>query len=135
LPPERIFRAILNDWVLDRLVRCTNLHAARSSQKRATEYPEFNQRGWRDVNKSEMLAYIGTLIWMGLYPVPHVETYWNCDPDKVPLHQPITRCFAKGRWQQIHRYFHIFDPQEDFNIIRPNSGQIWSGQKIKSFEA
>jgi hypothetical protein len=27
---EQIFRAIFDDWILDRLVRCTNLYAARS---------------------------------------------------------------------------------------------------------
>jgi hypothetical protein len=56
------------------------------------------------------------------------------DGDSAPLHLPITRCFAKNQWQQIHHYFHVFDPQEDFNQIRPKTGQIWSGQKLKAFE-
>jgi hypothetical protein len=41
---EQIFRAIFDNWVLDRLVRYTNLHAARSRQKRAIEKPDYIQR-------------------------------------------------------------------------------------------
>jgi hypothetical protein len=56
LGPESIFQAFFDDWLVERLVSCTNRSAARIGQKQAFEQPDVNQSRWKDVNRSEVLA-------------------------------------------------------------------------------
>jgi transposase IS4-like protein len=124
---ETIFRAFFDDWLIEWLVSCTNCLVARIRQKEAFEQLDVIQRPWKDVNVLEVLAYISTLIWMGLYPVLEVELYWNTNQDIAPLYHPITKCFSLKRWEQIYRYFHVCDPLHDFDLIRLKSSQNWTG--------
>jgi hypothetical protein len=47
---------------------------------------------------------------MGLYPMPQQRMYWNTRDD-APIHPPIQQAMGRARWEQIHRYFHIWEPE------------------------
>jgi hypothetical protein len=107
-----LFRLFFDDSLIERLVQCTNLHATHSRQKHQQEYPNISQRDWRLVSKEEILVYIGILGYMGIFPCPTQEGYWNTEFGP-PIYPPIYQSMAMSRWQQIHRYFHVFDPDTD----------------------
>jgi hypothetical protein len=47
---------------------------------------------------------------MGLNIVPHQRLYWSTQDDEDSTHRPIRQSMSLIRWEQIHQYFHIWDP-------------------------
>jgi hypothetical protein len=57
-------------------------------------------------------VFIGVIIYMGVHQEPSINTYWNTDFNKGPLHS-ITPHISLVRFQQIKRYCHISNPIQD----------------------
>jgi hypothetical protein len=74
--------------------------------------PEERQREWSSLMKEELYAFIGSIIYMGVYVEPEIAMYWNTDFNKGPLH-PITTHITLRRFQQIKRYCYISCPESD----------------------
>ena len=110
---ERLFREFFDEEVLDRLVFCTNTNAARIRDKLQKEEPDIDQRPWRAVSKPEILCYLGILMYMGIVVLPQQDMYWNTQHGRTGFHSDVTDAMALKRWQQIHRYFHVFDATTD----------------------
>jgi len=124
--PEDLFSLFFTNLVLDRIVRCTNLNAERvrldpvaTRAKNIRGHDSLNQLPWKAVTSSELLAYLGILIYMGIHVEPHINDYWNTRED-CPVHQPVRKAMSRHRWQQIDRYLHIWDPALDQIFERPD---------------
>jgi len=55
---------------------------------------------------------------MGIHIEPHINDYWNTNEEDGPIHQTVRKTMSKHRWQQIHRYFHIWNPALDQLSVR-----------------
>src|SRR5437764_1875618 len=124
--PEDLFSLFFTDLVLDRIVRCTNINAERvradpvaTRAKNIRFHDSLNQLPWKPVTSSEILAYLGILIYMGIHVEPHIDDYWNTR-EECPVHQPVRKAMSRHRWQQIDRYLHIWDPALDQIFERPD---------------
>jgi hypothetical protein len=118
--PEAVFTLFFTDSVIDRIVRCTNVNAesvrADPVNSRAPNirfHDSYNQLPWKPVTSSEILAYLGILVYMGIHVEPHVNDYWSTDVERGPVHHPIRNTMSRTRWTQIHRYFHVWDAALD----------------------
>ena len=49
----------------------------------------YNQLPWKPVTSSEILAYLGILIYMGIHIKPHISNYWNTDKEASPVSDVI----------------------------------------------
>ena len=99
--PEALFRLLFDDRILDRIVRCTNLNAASKQHERA----------WRPVSREDILSYLGILIFFGLDQAVEQKDYWNTSQDGS-IHAPVRNSMSRNRWQQIHAFLHIYEPQD-----------------------
>jgi hypothetical protein len=128
--PKALFSLFFTDSVLNLIVRCTNLNAERVRTDPITSravnirfHESFKQKPCEPVNSDEILIFLGILIYMGIYVVPHINHYWNINEEIEPIHYPVRKAMSQNRWKQIHRYFHIWDPawvgQFINNKVRP----------------
>ena len=117
--PEALFTLFFTDSVIDRIVQCTNVNAEEiradpvaSRAQNIRFHNSDNQRPWKPVASSEILAYLGILIYMGIYTTPNINDYWNTKKPG-PIHDSVRETMSQTRWKQIHRYFHVWDPALD----------------------
>ncbi len=119
--PEALFALFFTDLVIDRIVQCTNINAENVRADPVTSraqnirfHDSYNQLPWKPVTSSEILAYLGILIYMGIHIEPHISYYWNTKKKTGrsggPLHCDVRDTMSRIRWKQIHRYFHVWDP-------------------------
>jgi len=94
--PEALFTLFFTDSVIDHIIQCTNINAesiqADAVSLRAQNvqfHNPYNQRPWKPVTSSEILAYLGILIYMGIHIKPHINHYWNTDRKTRPVHDPV----------------------------------------------
>jgi hypothetical protein len=65
------------------------------------------ERGWRTTT-SELYAFIGVHIYMGICPLPQWHMYWSAE-----YQQPfVASVFPRWRFEQLLRYFHIAPPSD-----------------------
>ena len=126
--PEELFSLFFTDLVLDRIVRCTNLNAERvradpvaARAKNIRFHDSLNQLPWKPVTSSEILAYLGILIYMGIHPEPHISDYWDTNAENGSGRWPVRKTMGRDRWKQIDRYLHVWDPASDPTVERPDS--------------
>ncbi len=86
--PEAVFRLLFDDRILDRIVRCTNLNAAASTQ---------HETAWKPVTKEEILSYLGALIFFGLENTPEQRNYWNIGQNNS-IYPLIQNAMGRNRW-------------------------------------
>ena len=129
--PEALFTLFFTDSVINHIVQCTNVNAesirADPVASRALNirfHNSYNQLPWKPVTSSEILAFLRVLIYMGTYPLPHVNKYWNTNGKAGLVHDEVRNTISRIRWKQIHRYFHVWDPALDHfasnRTIRPH---------------
>src|SRR5579871_5743256 len=113
--PGAVFSLFFTDSVLDLIVQCTNLNAERVRANPVTAraqnvrlHDSFNQKSWKPVTRSDILAYLGILIYMGIHVEPHLEDYWTTK-EGDPIHSSVRNTMGQTRWSQINRYFHVWD--------------------------
>jgi len=94
--PEALFTLFFTDSVINRIVQCTNINAEKVRADPATSraqnirfHDSYNQRPWKPVTSSEILAYLGIIIYMGVHIEPHINNYWNTDGETGPVHQSV----------------------------------------------
>lgn len=63
-------------------------------------------KAWWPTSVEEMKAYLGVLIYMGVFDLPDTSDYWLSPDIDCPL---IKNCMTYKRYKQITRYFHVSD--------------------------
>ena len=122
--PEALFTLFFTNSVINRIVQCTNVNAESVRADPVTSrapnirfHDSYNQLSWKPVTSSEILAYLGILIYMGINPAPHINDYWNTKrKNGRAIHYDVRDYMGKTRWKQIHWYFHVWDPALDYFV-------------------
>ena len=91
-------------------------------QRRITS--EERQRPWKDLIPEELRVFIGAMIYMGVHYEPQIEDYWNTNINRGPLHT-IPSHISLCRFEQIKRYLHISNSEEDIRQRRESTDQWW----------
>ena len=98
--PLEMFRHFFDDDLLQVIVRETNLFAAQS-------LAAANKNTTWQTNPSEIKAYFGFMIIMGINRLPEIRDYWAMD-DK--LHNTfIASRITRDIFEEISRYLHFVD--------------------------
>lgn len=94
------------------LFRTISANTNRYATIQKLQVPQEKAREWRDLVEEELYVFLGAIIYMGVHEEPQVEMYWNTDFNKGPLHS-IPNHISLNRFEQIKRYCHISNPDQD----------------------
>ncbi|GBP91012.1 PiggyBac transposable element-derived protein 4 [Eumeta japonica] len=97
--PVEMFDNFFPVYIVNNIVEQTNLYAHQN-----------NCKNWTDVTSSEIRAYLGVLIMMGLNPLPDVELYWSSDP--FYNNSEMTKAFPIVRFKKISENLHLNDNEK-----------------------
>ncbi|XP_053376958.1 piggyBac transposable element-derived protein 4-like [Mercenaria mercenaria] len=86
--------------MIQQIVDETNKYAP----KKQLEKPDDR---WRNVTFSEIRAYLGFQIVMGIIAAPNLDMYWSSDPMFSPC--GIKERMTHDRYDKISKYFHVAD--------------------------
>ncbi|GJJ71558.1 V-type H+-transporting ATPase 16kDa proteolipid subunit [Entomortierella parvispora] len=102
-PPIALFRFFFTDFMLDTIVRNTNLYA----ENKRTEAGATG-RAWKSMTRNELVTWIAITIYIGLHKMPSLVQLWNTER-VAPTHY-ISMYMNQVRYEQIKRYFHVCAP-------------------------
>ena len=105
--PYSLFLLFIPSFVLEIIAIHTNLKA-----KLERNEEDRKPRPWHETTASEIGAFIGVLLYMGVASMSRVPDYWNIDPNR-PIHDLIRKSLSCKRWEQIKRYLKISSPSDD----------------------
>ena len=101
--PEALFALFFTESIIDRIIQCTNSNAENirtdPASSRAQNIPfhdSYNQAPWKPVTPSEILAYLGIVIYMGIHIEIHVHDYWNAKK-RGPKHDDVRETMSQTR--------------------------------------
>nr|XP_037289809.1 piggyBac transposable element-derived protein 4-like [Rhipicephalus microplus] len=97
--PSESFSLYFNDDVLEMIVLETNRYARQEAR-----------RGWHDLTKGELKAYLGTLILMSVNPAHHLYVYWSSD--SFFNVKEISSVMTFKRFQAIMNSLHFYDNEK-----------------------
>ena len=101
--PEDFFSLFFSDSVIDTLVLETNRYAEQSRSAKPSNMP------WDPVSASQMKAFLGLHIAMGVSDLPEIHDYWSVEPAlQMPWYQSV---MARDLFTQILRYLHCCNAQ------------------------
>lgn len=100
--PLSIFRLLLPESMWHMVVWHININA----QQQRKHTSERETRSWYPTTYSEIMVFIGTVIYMGISKSPRISMYWNTDLHRGPVH-PIRFHMGLQRYEQLRRYLHI----------------------------
>jgi hypothetical protein len=152
--PLDFFHAILPLTFWDFVVERMNAYAAlREEQQKENRPPAGSTRSrpppqpstWTDTTVSEVQAFVGCMLCMGLVKMTNTKDYWRGD-----LGPPfLERTFARDRFLQLLRCFHLSDPSNpgapgdrihkirhlNNNIIQQSQSVYYPGRHLTIDEA
>ena len=93
-----------------------NKYAALSQRQAGTVVNK-----WEETNVEEIQAYIGILIYMGLFGLPEIENYFQGDFCVCPI---VRQAMTLKRLKKLRQYLHLNNEEErpdqqcaDFDIL------------------
>lgn len=90
--PLEIFRCLLDDEIVEKIVSESNIYAQQKNNQ-------------LQLTSEELMAYFGVLIVMGFHRLPGMKMYWSSDKN---FHVPrIANTMTVKRFLKITRYIHI----------------------------
>ena len=96
--PIEIWNKIFSTDIVMMLVHQTNLYANRDQNNQKFE-----------VDKREMLRFLGILLLSGYHTLPHENHYWSTQQDLgVSI---VYNAMSRNRYHEIKKYFHCADNQ------------------------
>ncbi|CAH2088567.1 unnamed protein product [Euphydryas editha] len=109
LPPRSspiiYFKLFFSDEVLTHIVEQTNLYALQNKQK-----------NWENTFVTEIRAFLGMLVLMGVHPLPNIDLYWSSDPFFCV--SEIADVMTSKRFKMILKNLHLND-----NSQMPKKGE------------
>ena len=101
--PLYLFNLFFTDTIIDLIVRETNRYADQVLTAKGSN------KQW-STSATEVRAYFGFYILMGMCNLPELRDYWSTDPY---LHySPIADRISRDRFEEITRYLHFVDNQQ-----------------------
>ena len=111
-----VFGLFFIEKILETLIENTNRYASDHSLH--DDEIKFFARQWYSTTVKKLRVYIITCIYMRLHFENRVKNYWNNDNSMKSLHILVIQHIALVRWQQIDRFFHIFEHSEEKNVYQ-----------------
>lgn len=103
-----VFKKFFSKDVFEKITSSTNRYAELN---RSGSDENSGGRPWKPVTGADIKLFIASHIYMGLVQIRNKEMYWKRS-ESLPLH-PCLVSLSLGRWQQIKRYFHIENPDDE----------------------
>jgi hypothetical protein len=116
--PYSLFSLFFSSDLCEIVAKNTNLKANKEYFRNSKE-----QRHWHDTCASEIGAFLGILLYMGLALMPRITDYWSTNP-KCAIHELVIQAMSLKRWEQIKRFLKISDPSDD-EIIDTRGPDWW----------
>ncbi|XP_021351253.1 piggyBac transposable element-derived protein 4-like [Mizuhopecten yessoensis] len=116
-----IFLTLFNNEIIDILVTQTNLYYEQYITNLGgveNLKPHARARKWTDVTNSEMKAFIGIILYMGVVRLPGYDSYWNTD-ELISL-KGFTVLMPRDRFLNILSFFHAADNSQEPPRDSPN---------------
>ena len=87
---------------------------------------------WTDVTDTEIWAFLGFCILMGINRLPALHHYWSADP--LFHYQPIAECISRGRFLSIWRFLHFVNNQPTTSPqgTPPDPDRLWKIRPVIS---
>jgi hypothetical protein len=85
---------------------------------------------WKDIDISELYAYLAILFYIGLHIENDSQLYWSQREGRL-LHQAVIAAMRQQRWYCIHCAFSISDPTTPkenttvFQRVEPLNSHVW----------
>lgn len=92
--PFELLQLFLPQDLMEEFVRHTNAAAPRD---------------WKPISTSELFAFIGAHVFMGIDRLPALEMYWSEDFG----HSLLANVFSRDRFKTLQRYFRVVEDDEE----------------------
>ena len=120
--PLACFHFFLPPELYDDILQQTNLYA---TQQRALKG---DTRPFTPINKTELMAFIGINIAMGIVSLPAIRNYWSTN--EILAHPWFRSVMSRNRFLEILRYFHVVDNSTAPSRTDPNYNKLWKIQPV-----
>ena len=84
--------------------------------------------GSNDINLTELKAYFGILIILGLNPIKQYQMAFNCDP--FLGNEGITKTMTLKHFEKISQYLHVLDRENEPKKTDANYDLLYKTQLI-----
>ena len=95
-----LFHQLFEEQTFQTIADQTNEYARQNIE-------QINDRAWVPTNATEMKAYFGLLILMGIHSLPCVEMYWSTD-DRLGV-PGVKNVMPLKRFKKLEQYLHVVD--------------------------
>lgn len=121
----QFFQLFFTDSLLTEIVKETNRYAAEKIQKNTPLQKKSAWWSWVDLTISELKAFLGVIINMGMNEKPEISDYFSTDwVDYQPFFKDV---FSKERFLQIFWNLHICPPPTG-----PVAGTLTRSGKVRN---
>ena len=113
--PLDVFSHFFTDELIDEIVKQSNLYASHVMGNE-----KYNE--WDKITVSDLKAYFGFYILMGINHLPSIHDYWRVDP--FVRFSPIADRITRNRFKEITRYLHFVDNTQLQKRGEPNYDRL-----------
>ena len=110
-----IFRLFFTRALMSTVILQTNLYAQQVLGEKSID-------SWTDVTESDILAFLGFAILMGINQLPSLADYWKKDP--YFHYSPIADRITRDRFLEIWKYLHFVDNSDLPNRSDPEYDRL-----------
>ena len=102
-------------------------------RKKREQIPNYVDKLWsmdgsNDINLTELKAYFGILIILGLNPVKQYQMAFSCDP--FLGNEGIRKTMTLKRFEKISQYLHVLDRESEHKKTDANYDPLYKTQPI-----
>ena len=110
LQPSHHWITSVSSWSLASLQTWLDTQTAMSSGKRHREQPRddldsYVDARWKEVDESEMRAFLGPQVFMSSSELPRYELYWSKNP--FVGNEGFKTTMTRNRYEKLQEYFHV----------------------------
>ncbi|XP_070573839.1 piggyBac transposable element-derived protein 4-like [Ptychodera flava] len=116
--PIDFFELFLTEDFVELLVRETNAYAEFKQEQAGRRDSE-----WYATDATELRAYFGMMILMGMHKVPEVKHYWSSD-DRLNV-PGISKVMPRNRFMKISQYLHLSDSRNEPDARDPQRDRLY----------
>lgn len=98
----RYFQLMLPSAIFGKIAEETNKYAAQTAESTGQPDPD-----WVPTDETEVRAYFGLWILMGINQSPDIHMYWS--DNKYIGNQGFKDCMTRNRFTMLSRYLHVND--------------------------
>ena len=110
-----IFRLFFTRALMSTVILQTNLYAQQVLGENSID-------SWTDVTESDILAFLGFAILMGINQLSSLADYWKKDP--YFHYSPIADRITRDRFLEIWKYLHLVDNSDLPNRSDPEYDKL-----------